>query len=174
LKQNLKFSAYRLIGLRGFCWYFQRFSRVGSCRHRFCAVVNAMVPSLISCLCVRADRRSINRSINRSKSSLLQLDAIHVGTVEVVVRWVVSGESIVCPKSETKLDGQKEIEIRTTTFLRAITIFITLTQVQCNAIQFIRILSTSIQINPIQSKILIRIFHANFVVLVVQYNPRIQ
>jgi hypothetical protein len=157
LKQNLKFSAYRLIGLRGFCWYFQRFSRVGSCRHRFCAVVNAMVPSLISCLCVRADRRSINRSINRSKSSLLQLDAIHVGTVEVVVRWVVSGESIVCPKSETKLDGQKEIrnetgqkeiEIRTTTFLRAITIFITLTQVQCNAIQFIRILSTSIQFNP--------------------------
>jgi hypothetical protein len=143
-----------------------------------------MVPSLISCLCVRADRRSINRSINRSKSSLLQLDAIHVGTVEVVVRWVVSGESIVCPKSETKLDGQKEIrnetgqkeiEIRTTTFLRAITIFITLTLVQCNAIQFIRILSTSIQFYPIQSKILIRIFHANFVVLVVvQYNPTIQ
>jgi transcriptional regulator of nitric oxide reductase len=100
-----------------------------------------------------ADRRSINRSNSRSKSSLLQLDAIHVGTVEVVV----SGESIVCPKSETKLDGQKEIrnetgqkevEIRTTTFLRAITIFITLTQVQCNAIQFIRILSTSIQFNP--------------------------
>jgi hypothetical protein len=98
---------------------------------------------------------------------------------------VVSGESsIVCPKSETKLDGQKEIrnetgqkeiEIRTTTFLRAITIFITLTLVQCNAIQFIRILSTSIQFYPIQSKILIRIFHANFVVLVVvQYNPTIQ
>jgi hypothetical protein len=56
-----------------------------------------MVPSLISCLV-----RTVGQSINRSQS-LLQLDAIHIGTVDG------RGGSL----SEIKnVTGQKEIEIR--------------------------------------------------------------
>ncbi len=112
----------------------------------------------------RADRRSINQSIDQSKSSLLQLDAIHIGTVDVVV----SGKSIVCPKSETKLDGQKEIRNETEWAERNQTqqqlfyvlllskFCITLTRVQFNSFEFNLIQSNSIQSNsfefyPLQS-----------------------
>jgi hypothetical protein len=56
LKPHLQFLARRLIGLRRFCRYFQRFSRVNICRDRFCAVLNAMVPFFINKLSLRADR----------------------------------------------------------------------------------------------------------------------
>jgi hypothetical protein len=75
LKPHLQFLARRLIGLRGFCGYFQRFSRVDIRRDRFCAVVNAMVP-FFNKLSLRSDRSFVFD--NRLKASLVQPELLDI------------------------------------------------------------------------------------------------